>query len=273
MKPVVKYQGGKTRELSLIQPYIRSAKRIIEPFCGGAAVSLHANVPSILNDCNSNVINLYNIIRDKSYFNVLLKEVEYIKTLGHDDLEKRYYDARDIINGNDSEPYDLALSYIIVRQLCFSGMERYNTKGKFNVPFGHYKKFACNLSPSHYTFFNECEIYNEDAVKLIRTFSFKEGDFLFLDPPYLDRLGYSTGDGSDGLHERLASVLNEIDVPWLLIHSDCDFIRQSYSECIIDEIGFKYSQNFGKGKDHSNSKVKHLYVSSGSVTKDVVPLS
>ena len=77
MKPVVKYQGGKTRELSLIQPYIRSAKRIIEPFCGGAAVSLHANVPSILNDCNSNVINLYNIIGDKSYFNVLLRSRVY----------------------------------------------------------------------------------------------------------------------------------------------------------------------------------------------------
>ena len=129
-------------------------------------------------------------------------------------------------------------------------------------PFGHYKKFACNLSPNHHTFFNKCEIYNEDAVKLIRTFSFKEGDFLFLDPPYLDRLGYSTGDGSDGLHERLASVLNEIDVPWLLIHSDCDFIRKSYSQCKIDVVGFKYAQNFGKGKDHSNAKVNHLYVSS-----------
>ena len=125
--------------------------------------------------------------------------------------EKRYYDARDVINKDDPDPYDLALSYIIVRQLCFSGMERYNAKGEFNVPFGHYKKFSCNLSPNHYTFFNQCEIYNEDAVKLIRTFPFKEGDFLFLDPPYLERLGYSTGDGSDGLHERLASVLNEID--------------------------------------------------------------
>ena len=28
MKPVVKYQGGKTRELPLIDPYIKSAKRI-----------------------------------------------------------------------------------------------------------------------------------------------------------------------------------------------------------------------------------------------------
>ena len=122
MKPVVKYQGGKSRELPLIQPYITSAKRIIEPFCGGAAVSFHANVSSILNDCNKNVINLYNIIRDKSYFNILLKDVEYIKTLQHDDLEKRYYDARDIINEDDPEPYDLAISYIIVRQLCFSGI-------------------------------------------------------------------------------------------------------------------------------------------------------
>ena len=262
MKPVVKYQGGKTRELPLIEPYIKTAKRIIEPFCGGAAVSLYANVPSILNDCNNNIVNLYKLLKDKEYFYKLFSDVQYMKTLDHDELEKRYYDARDVINKDDPNPYDLALSYIIVRQLCFSGMERYNAKGDFNVPFGHYKKFACNLSPNHYTFFNQCEIYNEDAVKLIRTFPFKEGDFLFLDPPYLERLGYSTGDGSDGLHERLASVLNEIDVPWLLIHSDCDFIRKSYSQCKIDVVGFKYAQNFGKGKDHSNAKVNHLYVSS-----------
>ena len=265
MKPVVKYQGGKSRELPLIQPYITSAKRIIEPFCGGAAVSFNANVPSILNDCNKNVINLYNIIKDKSYFNILLKDVEYIKTLEHDDLEKRYYDARDIINGNDSKPYDLALSYIIVRQLCFSGMERYNAKGEFNVPFGHYKKFACNLSPSHHTFLNNCEIYNEDAVKLIRTIPYNDGDFLFIDPPYLERLGYSTGDGSDGLHDRLASVLTQIDVPWLFIHSDCDYIQKAYSECNIKVMGFKYAQNFGKGKDHSGSKVNHLYISNVTV--------
>ena len=41
MKPVVKYQGGKTKELSLIKQLAPPYKRIIEPFCGGAAVSLN----------------------------------------------------------------------------------------------------------------------------------------------------------------------------------------------------------------------------------------
>ena len=84
MKPVVKYQGGKTRELPLIEPYIKTAKRIIEPFCGGAAVSLHANVPSILNDCNNNIVNLYKLLKDKEYFYKLFSDFQYMKTLGHD---------------------------------------------------------------------------------------------------------------------------------------------------------------------------------------------
>ena len=42
-----------------------------------------------------------------------------------------------------------------MRQLCFSGMERYNSEGKFNVPFGHYKKMSCNLSPDHHNFFTK----------------------------------------------------------------------------------------------------------------------
>ena len=49
-------------------------------------------------------------------------------------------------------------------------------------------------------------------------------------------------------------------MPWLFIHSDCDYIQKAYSECNIKVMGFKYAQNFGKGKDHSGSKVKHLYV-------------
>ena len=109
MKPVVKYQGGKTRELPLIEPYIKTAKRIIEPFCGGAAVSLYANVPSILNDCNNNIVNLYKLLKDKEYFYKLFSDVQYMKTLGHDELEKRYYDARDVINKDEPNPYDLAL--------------------------------------------------------------------------------------------------------------------------------------------------------------------
>ena len=47
---------------------------------------------------------------------------------------------------------------------------------------------------------------------------------------------------------------------WLFIHSDCDFYREELKDYYIHTKDFKYMQNFGKGKDHSGSKVKHLYI-------------
>ena len=42
MKPLVKYQGGKSREIKIISQLMpKEYNRIVEPFCGGAAVSLH----------------------------------------------------------------------------------------------------------------------------------------------------------------------------------------------------------------------------------------
>ena len=41
MKPLVKYQGGKSREIKIISQLMpKEYDRIVEPFCGGAAVSL-----------------------------------------------------------------------------------------------------------------------------------------------------------------------------------------------------------------------------------------
>ena len=47
---------------------------------------------------------------------------------------------------------------------------------------------------------------------------------------------------------------------WLFIHSDCEFYRDSLAEYDIQTKSFQYAQNFGKGKDHSGSKVEHIYV-------------
>ena len=71
------------------------------------------------------------------------KTIDEIKTYNHDKLEEVFYSSRDIINDPDEySDLEYAIAYIVVRQLCFSGMERYNSEGKFNVPFGHYKKMS-----------------------------------------------------------------------------------------------------------------------------------
>jgi DNA adenine methylase len=111
-------------------------------------------------------------------------------------------------------------------------------------------------------------------------------DFVFIDPPYLERLGYTEGDGGLTLHEDLLGCLKATQGKWMIIHSDHEFYRESYKDFNIIEKDFTYAQRFGKEinkseapkidsfiegegenqkkkkplKDHSGAKVKHLYV-------------
>ena len=259
MKPIVKYQGGKTRELPLIKSLLpRTYDTVLEPFCGGAAVSFALADRCILNDMNDALINMYRQVSHPNTFHEVFSHVNWLKTLEHDDLSVEYYKARDYINGGHVDPYQWAISYITVRQLCFSGMERYNKAGKFNVPFGHYKKFSCNLDWNHMKFLHQSgsSIYHGDFEPIFDMAT--EDDFIFIDPPYLDRLGYA--HGSDTLHERLVSCMKKSKAKWMFIHSANDFYRDALSEYHIFYKQFGYAQRFGKNKNHDNASVSHMYV-------------
>ena len=76
MRPIVKYQGGKTKELSLIKQLLpKEFKAVIEPFCGGAAVSFDLQKPAILLDINEHLINAYIQIKDKIEFQEVFAEI------------------------------------------------------------------------------------------------------------------------------------------------------------------------------------------------------
>jgi DNA adenine methylase len=262
LKPLVKYQGGKTRELPIIKQLLPTQfTRVVEPFCGGAAVSFALRHTTLMSDINRDIINLYSVIANEELYPQMQQKVNVIKTLEHDDLQDEYYAAREAINQswNCVDPFQRALSYIIVRQLCFSGMERYNVKGEFNVPFGHYKQFSCNLSPDHHNFLKKnCVFRHGSFVSLFDQIN--SDDFIFIDPPYLERLGYTEGDGGLKLHEDLLCCLKKTKGKWMIIHSDHEFYRESYKDFNILDKDFAYAQRFGKDKNHSGANVKHLYI-------------
>src|SRR6056300_1247334 len=242
MKPVIKYQGGKSKELPLIKELLpKQFERVVEPFCGGAAVSFGLGYPALLSNINKSVINLYQVIADSDQYPTLQRRVDEIKGYDHDMLQKEYYKARDVIN-TGGDPYTSALSFIIMRQLCFSGMERYNANGEFNVPFGHYKKFACNLtyenSGQYWDMLRQSTILHGDfELALDRA---EADDFVFIDPPYLERLGYHSGDGGDDVHSRLAEKLKNAPYKWMIVHSDHEFYREAYKDFHIMTKDFQY---------------------------------
>ena len=66
MNPVLKYRGGKSREIPRFLQYIpKNFDRYIEPFLGGGAVYFYLEPQkAIINDKNQRLINFYTQLRD-----------------------------------------------------------------------------------------------------------------------------------------------------------------------------------------------------------------
>lgn len=67
MQPLIKWPGGKSSELEIINKFIPSYDRYIEPFFGGGALffSLPPK-PSIINDISNNLMVFYSFIKERN---------------------------------------------------------------------------------------------------------------------------------------------------------------------------------------------------------------
>lgn len=75
MNPLIKWPGGKSGEISKIEPHIPNYNRYVEPFFGGGALFFHLRPHSaVINDISSSLIEYYNLIKkqDKQLYNLLL---------------------------------------------------------------------------------------------------------------------------------------------------------------------------------------------------------
>jgi len=157
MKPLVKYRGGKSKEIPHILNYIpQFSGKYIEPFFGGGALYFHLEPKNaIINDINSKLMNFY--LGVKNDFDKLKKELDDIgrtykvnrrrfeelksrtpEQRVKDDNEALYYEIRDMFNDLSEKKYSDALLYFFINKTAYSGMIRYNAKGEFNVPYGRF---------------------------------------------------------------------------------------------------------------------------------------
>ena len=150
IKPFLKWAGGKTQLLdeivSDLPENIKDIKRYVEPFVGAGSVFFYFLENDyfeeyIINDINSKLINLYEVIRDNP--EKLIEEIKKLKNiylnLEMEEREKLFYEIRNKFNSLDCNKLQLATYFIFLNKTCFNGLYRENSKGEFNVPFGKYK--------------------------------------------------------------------------------------------------------------------------------------
>ena len=214
-RPVLKWAGGKRRlrfEIDKLLPPDHAGRNYHEPFFGGGALFFHLEPRGgSINDVNERLIRFYKVVRELPQ--ELIEEVnryEYGK--------ERYYELRTRFNEGELEPVEEAAIFLYLNKTGYNGLYRVNSKNKFNVPFGRYKKPAI-VHPGRIIraseLFRRFEIYCERFTYIKEVA--EEGDLVYLDPPYLpksdtaDFTAYSKlGFGFDD-HLMLRDLCLELD--------------------------------------------------------------
>ena len=266
MKPLIKYRGGKSKEILNIQKHIPLfSGRYIEPFFGGGALYFYLEPQNaIINDINEKLISFYKGIQsdyqnlrieldnvEKQYEeNRVAFEVLKAKTPDkrvEDKNEDFYYSIRDMFNGLSEKKYSDALLYYFINKTAYSGMIRYNSKGEFNVPYGRYKHLNTSLvTKEHSELLKNAEIFNSDYKNIFDMAKFD--DFIFLDPPYdcvfSDYGNAEYKDGfNDDAHRKLAQDFKNLPCKALLVIGRTSLTEELYGNQIIDEYEKSYAVN------------------------------
>lgn len=278
MQPLLKYRGGKRREIRNFRNFIpHNFTTYIEPFFGGGAVFFDlAPAQSIINDVNKPLITFYkqvanqylqlmnelNHLHDVYEFN----EAEYtqLKALHPDERvpnnnEPLYYQLRDMYNGLIPTQFLDATLYYFINKTAYSGMIRYNAQGQYNVPFGRYKHFRVDtITQEHSDLLQNAQILNldfEDVFALAQP-----NDFMFLDPPYdcvFHDYGNITSNFGEMEHRRLASAIQNAGCRILMVIGRTPLTEELYQGHIVAEYPIRYSVNI---KNRFNTDATHVVV-------------
>ena len=281
MKPLVKYRGGKSKEIPHIIKHIPEFKgKYIEPFFGGGALFFYLEPKkAIINDINSKLMDFYNGVKndyDKlekelieigEIYKVNRKKFELLKKQTpekrvKDDNETLYYQIREMFNGLTDKKYSEALLYFFINKTAYSGMIRYNSKGEFNVPYGRYANLNTSLvTEYHSRLLSNTEIYNFDYQNIFEMA--EEDDFMFLDPPYDCVFSdYGNVEHKDGFNEEnhttLADNFRELKCKALMVIGRTPLTEKLYGDMIVDEYGKSYAVNI---RNRFKSAAKHILIS------------
>lgn len=265
MNPVLKYRGGKSREILRFLQYIPdNFNRYIEPFFGGGAVFFYLEPDNaIINDLNGRLMMFYQQLRDdypamriqldelQRQYEVNQAEYKRLKALSPDERvpnanEDLYYKIRELFNHPDDSFLDGVL-YFFINKTAYSGMIRYNNSGEYNVPFGRYPNLNTHLvTAQHSELLQRAELFNMDYRKIFDMAG--EDDFIFLDPPY-DCIfnDYGNIDMMNGFdeteHRRLAEDFRNLSCRALMVIGKTPLTEELYSGYIFDEYYKNYAVN------------------------------
>jgi DNA adenine methylase len=222
LRPPLKWAGGKRWQVPYLRPLWEShtSRRLVEPFCGGLAVTLGLS-PSraLVNDANPHLINFYRWLQKGLRVDLQMENDESL-----------FYKHRERFNvllatGKSATKEAAALFYYLNRT-GFNGLCRFNRSGEFNVPFGRYVRitYTRDFTPYRDTF-ADWTFTNAD----VEAAQIERSDFIYADPPYdVEFTQYAQGGFTWEDQERTAEWLSKHRGPVVLVNQATPRIQKLY---------------------------------------------
>jgi len=234
--PFLKWAGGKRKLLPALKRLVPETRgRYFEPFLGGGALFFGRHwARATISDVNEDLVVTYLAVQqDVESVIGLLQSGRYVND------EATYYAVRDSPLGFDTER---AARFIYLNRTGFNGLYRVNQRGKFNVPFGHYKNpTICDVDRLRAA----SVALNCRGVKILEA-TFEEalagarsGDVVYCDPPHWPAsktacfTAFSAGGFGPDDQRKLRDVAIELSrrrVHVVLSNADVPKVRELYSD-------------------------------------------
>ncbi len=271
LRPILKWVGGKGKLLRDIHDRIgvlNDETTYYEPFVGGGAVLFslqHTRV--VVNDYNSELINLYIVI--KNNVNELIQDLskhvntsEYFYYIRNLDRDKSVYDKLSNV--------EKASRMIYLNKTCFNGLYRLNNSGEFNSAYGYYDKpNILNLKTliSINMYFNNIDITFNVGDFENTLININKNSFVYFDPPYhpINQTSNFTSYTKMGFTEndqirlkKCCDNLNNDGIPFLLSNSNTEFIKELYRDYTQTEVLAGRNINI---RGNLRGKIKELLIS------------
>ena len=273
MRTFLRRPGNKTNHLKHIIPLIPEfTGTYFEPFLGTGAVYLEL-LPkkAILNDLNKDIISIWKLIKkDPEY---IINEINLFKTtflpLSNEDKLKT---CKKILNEMDNfDKKKRTVMYLLMTYCSFNGSIILSNKFSIGGLYGPlYNEKSIHIFTEKYKekirklsqILKKVKIYSKDYKTILKEAN--EGDFVFLDPPYLEEKKNSytynkneTFDISE-LKNELVS-LDTRNVKWMMTQIDTEETRKLFSKYNIIEYTNKNSFNNGNNITLKNELIIKNY--------------
>jgi DNA adenine methylase len=238
-KSPLRYPGGKTRAIKILEQYIPDGKTtLLSPFMGGGSFELHCAGKGMTVYGNDLFRPLY------TFWKVLKENPEELQRRVQSQCpvsKEQFAGLRSNIM-NLMDEIDIAASYYLVNRCSFSGatfcggFSQQSSDGRMN------QNAIDRLEKVDLT---NVTFSNDDCVKFLNDHPETDETFVYADPPYyISTYIYGRdGDMHEGFDHTGFAVELKKRRDWVLSYNDCPFIRELYADCSIESVRWSYGMS------------------------------